>query len=210
MAKHYNPLLRGLRGRIGNTIFYKYGDQDCCRAYPLTYHDANTPVQQQNRARLTVALRFYQQLMETPLKEIWKLEGHRLKTNGYALFMKTNIKAFTHEGKINDFSHLQLGIGNRQHVNNMVSSIDAKDNVTLHWDDNSGSPSARATDRLVVVVLYANRSFSPVFLDDVLALREDGCASFHLKRKKGIDAHVYCFFASQDGKHFSNDEYFKL
>ena len=92
MAKHCNSLLRGLRGRIGNTIFYRNGDQDCIRSYPLEYHDANTPEQQKNRAHLTVALRFYQQLKETLLKEVWKSEGHRLKTNGYALFMKKNFR----------------------------------------------------------------------------------------------------------------------
>ena len=210
MAKHNNGLLRGLRGRIGNTIFYKHGNQDCIRAAPLEYHDANTPEQQRNRTRLTIALRFYQQLAETPLKPIWKIEGHRLKTNGFALFMKTNISMFTHEGKISDFSRLQLGIGKQQHVNNMTASVDEQDNVTLQCDDNSGCPSALATDRLMVVVLFSNRSFTPVILDNVQALREDGYASFHLERKKRINAHIYCFFASQDGKHFSNDKYFKL
>ena len=134
MAKHCNSLLRGLRGRIGNTIFYRNGDQDCIRSYPLEYHDANTPEQQKNRAHLTVALRFYQQLKETLLKEVWKSEGHRLKTNGYALFMKKNYHVFTPEGKIADFSRLQIGIGRRQDVNNMTLSIDPQDKVTLQWE----------------------------------------------------------------------------
>ena len=210
MAKHCNSLLRGLRGRIGNTIFYRNGDQDCIRSYPLEYHDANTPEQQKNRAHLTVALRFYQQLKETLLKEVWKSEGHRLKTNGYALFMKKNFHVFTPEGKIADFSRLQIGIGRRQDVNNMTHSIDPEDKVTLQWDDNSGSPSAKATDRLIVVVLYGNRSFTPVVLDKLPFLREDEIATFSLQRKKGIKAHIYCFFASQDDKYFSNDKYFKL
>lgn len=126
MAKHYNSLLRGLSGRIGNTIFYRNGNQDCIRSYPLEYHDANTPEQQKNRKRLTVALRFYQQLKETLLKEVWKNEGHRQKTNGYALFMKRNIHVFTPEGKIADFSRLQIGIGRRQDVNNMAYSVSRK------------------------------------------------------------------------------------
>lgn len=92
-----------------------------------------------------MALRFYQQLKETLLKEVWKSEGHRLKTNGYALFMKKNFHVFTPEGKIADFSRLQIGIGRRQDVNNMTHSIDPEDKVTLQWDDNSGSPSAKAT-----------------------------------------------------------------
>ena len=210
MAKHYNPLLRGLSGRIGNTIFYRNGNQDCIRSYPLEYHDANTPEQQKNRKRLTVALRFYQQLKETLLKEVWKNEGHRQKTNGYALFMKRNIHVFTPEGKIADFSRLQIGIGRRQDVNNMAYSVSPEDKVTLQWDDNSGSPTAKATDRLIVVVLYGNRSFTPVVLDHLPFLREDEIATFSLQRKKGIKAHIYCFFASQDYTHFSNDKYFKL
>lgn len=210
MARLKNALLKGLRGHVGNTIFYTNGKQDCIRASPPEYNDANTPEQQKYRTRLTVALRFYQQLAETPLKSIWKIEGHRLETNGFALFMKKNTNLFTNKGKISDFSRLQLGIGNQQHVNNMTASVDEQDNVTLLWDDNSGCPSALATDRLMVVVLFSNRSFTPVILDNVRSLREDGYASFHLERKKKTKAHIYCFFASQDGKHFSNDKYFKL
>ncbi|MFR7877113.1 MAG: hypothetical protein ACLU4J_12375 [Butyricimonas paravirosa] len=33
------------------------------------------------------------------------------------------------------------------------------DKVTLQWDDNSGSPSAKATDRLIVVVLYGTARY---------------------------------------------------
>ncbi|MBS7156400.1 MAG: hypothetical protein KH112_12445 [Sanguibacteroides justesenii] len=157
-----------------------------------------------------MALRFYQQLKETLLKEVWKNEGHRQKTNGYALFMKRNIHVFTPEGKIADFSRLQIGIGRRQDVNNMAYSVSPEDKVTLQWDDNSGSPTAKATDRLIVVVLYGNRSFTPVVLDHLPFLREDEIATFSLQRKKGIKAHIYCFFASQDYTHFSNDKYFKL
>lgn len=210
MATHHNSLLRGLRGRIGNTIFYRNGNQDCIRSCSLEYHDANTPVQQKNRARLTVALRFYQQIKDTLLKEVWKSEAHRLKTNGFSLFMKKNIHVFTPEGKIADFSRLQIGIGKRQGSNNMSLSVDSDDRVTLQWDDNSDTPSARATDRLVVVILYGNRSFTPIILDELPVLREDEIATFSLQRKQGISAHVYCFFASRDNKYFSNDKYFKL
>lgn len=102
-----------------------------------------------------MALRFYQQLKETLLKEVWKSEGHRLKTNGYALFMKKNFHVFTpRKGKLPTSPALQIGIGRRQDVNNMTHSIDPDDKVTLQWDDNSGSPSAKATNRLIVVVLY--------------------------------------------------------
>ncbi|MFR4037743.1 MAG: hypothetical protein ACLTZT_08070 [Butyricimonas faecalis] len=82
MAKHYNSLLRGLSGRIGNTIFYRNGNQDCIRSYPLEYHDANTPEQQKNRKRLTVALRFYQQLKETLLKRCGKTRDIARKQTG--------------------------------------------------------------------------------------------------------------------------------
>ena len=210
MARVNNPLLEGFKGRLGNTIFYKNGKQAFVRSTPEKYRDANTPLQQIYRKRLTVAVRFYQQLAETTLREVWRQEGRRLKTNGYALFMRENINAFTPEGKIGDFSLLHLGAGNLVEANLMRATLKEDNEVLIEWENPTSLPQNRLSDRLVVVILYSHRSFSPVVLNELLTKREDEKVSFRLHRHPGVKAHLYCFFASRDEQHFSNDKYFCL
>lgn len=199
-----------IQGKIGNAIFYRVGRTSRVRSVPAEYLDANTPQQQENRSRLRIATRFYQRLMETILRDVWKVAAGKSGANGFNFFMKENMMVFKPNGKISDFSRLQLGVGMMQKVDHLVAAVGDDDTVTLTWELDADLPSARKDDRLQVVVLYGNRSFTPVFVETDGVTRGDGKATFRLERKRGTAAHVYCFFREKEGKAYSASQYLRM
>lgn len=195
----------GIKGRVGNVVFCKLNGKSYMRGVPDRI-DPNTPKQQEVRSRFRVAVRFYQKIKETPLKGILDLSADKICSSGYALFMKKNLKAFRANGKIGDFSQLHFSAGKRQQAYNLQGRIDEQGMVTLAWENDE----VEATDRLNVVGLYSNRSFSPKLLEGLEVLRVAEKVTFPLERGKGGRIYLYCFFVSPDGKRFSNSQCIKL
>ena len=57
-----------IRGKIGNSVFYRVGVVTRVRSAATSYTDANTTKQQENRSRLRVAIRFI---------DVWWRSGYR-------------------------------------------------------------------------------------------------------------------------------------
>lgn len=207
MASFSNVL--GIRGRVGNVVFCKLNGKSYMRSVPVK-NDSNTPKQQEVRSRFRVTVRFYQKIKDTPLKRILDLSADGICSSGYVLFMKKNLKAFRANGKIGDFSQLHFAAGKRQQAYNLMGTRDDQGMVTLCWENGAGLYPHEEEDRLNVVVLRSNRSFSPELLEGLEVVREAGKAIFPLTCKKGVKLHLYCFFVSPDGKRFSNSQYVKL
>ena len=199
-----------IRGKVGNSVFYRVGSITRVRSAAANYLDANTIKQQENRSRLRVAIRFYQRLVEIGLQEAWYLATQGTGKNGYNFFLKLNMMVFKPNGKIGDFARLQLTVGMLQKVNHLMACVDEEDAVVLSWEKAENLPSAGMEDELVVVVLYADRSFSPEFVKTSGETRGDGKATFRLQRKRGTAAHLYCFFREKDGKAYSPSQHVRI
>lgn len=199
----------GIRGRVGHVVFCKLNGKSYMRSIPDRI-DPNTPKQQEVRSRFRVAVRFYQRIKNTPLKGILDFSAEKICSSGYALFMRENLKAFRANGKIGDFSQLHFSVGKRQQAYKLQGRMDEQGVVTLIWENDEDVYNFEVTDRLNVVVLYSNRSFSPRLLEGMEVLRGAEKAIFPLERVKGVEVHLYCFFESPDGKRFSNSQYVKL
>lgn len=199
-----------IRGKVGRAVFYKVGDVTRVRSAATQYRDANTPEQQGYRSRLRVATRFYQSMMNTMLQEAWRVGAGTSGGNGYNFFMRRNVKVFGANGKIIDFSQLELVVGMLQQANLLRATREDGDRVVLQWETEGLWCPARKEDELVVVVLYGSRSFTPVFVDTGGVTRGDGRAMVQLSRKLGTAAHMYVFFKEKNGKGWSKSEYFRF
>ena len=199
-----------IRGKIGNSVFYRVGVVTRVRSAATSYMDANTTKQQESRSRLRVAIRFYRRLVEIGLQEAWYLAAKGTGKSGYNFFLKLNMMVFKPNGKIGDFARLQLTIGMLQKVNHLIARVDGEDTVSLSWEKAEDLPSAGAGDELVVVVLYADRSFSPEYIKTGGETRGTGGATFRLQRKRGTTAHLYCFFREKNGKAYSPSQYVEI
>lgn len=196
-----------IRGRIGNSVFYRVGPATRVRSVTSSYTDANTTRQQESRSRLRVAVRFYQRLVEVELQKPWFLVAQGSGKSGYNLFMKLNMMVFKPNGRIGDFARLQLTIGRLQKANHLVACVGEQDMVSLTWERGESLPSAGEGDELVVVVLYADRSFSPEFVKTNGETRGDGKATFRLPGRRGTAVHLYCFFRKKNGEAYSPSQY---
>ena len=174
----------GIRGRVGNVVFCKLNGKSYMRSLPDRI-DPNTPKQQEVRSRFRVAVRFYKKIKETSLKGILDLSADKICSSGYALFMKKNLKAFRANGKIGDFSQLHFSAEKRQQAYNLQGRMDDQGMVTLDWENDEEAYNFEAADRLNVIVLPSNRSFSPKLLEGVEVLRVAEKAIFPLERGKG-------------------------
>ena len=180
-----------IRGKIGNSIFYRVGSVTRVRSVAARYADANTSKQRESRSRLRVAT---------------KGTGK----SGYNLFLKLNMMVFKSDGKIGDFARLQLTVGRLQKVNHLVVRVDEGDVVSVAWEREEDLPSAGKEDKFMVAVLYADRSFSPELVKTSGETRGDGKATFRLQRKRGTAAHLYCFFREKDGKAYSPSQHVRI
>ena len=198
-----------ISGKVGNTVFYRVGADTRVRSTPAEYSDAKTPEQMDCRSQYMVAICFYRHMVVTPLREVWRVATGGMSASGYNFFMRLNMKVFKPDGKIADFSRLQLAVGMLQKVNNLRGEVDDRDVVTLTWEENAGLAPARMGDELMVVVLYGDRSFTPVF-EEVRATRGERKAMIQLNRKRGMAAHLYCFFRAKEGKAYSSSQYLRI
>lgn len=145
--------------------------------------------------------------MEIGLQEAWYLATQGTGKNGYNFFLKLNMMVFKPNGKIGDFARLQLTVGMLQKVNHLMACVDEEDAVVLSWEKAENLPSAGMEDELVVVVLYADRSFSPEFVKTNGETRGDGKATFRLPGRRGTAVHLYCFFRKKNGEAYSPSQY---
>lgn len=208
MASCDNEL--GWRGRLGKVVFCELNGVPYIRRLPEVVNNPNTPKQQAVRSRFRVAVRFFQKLKDTPLKEILDISAKGICSSGYTFFMKKNLKAFQADGRIGDFSQLHFAGGKRQQGFNLTGTMDERGMVTLNWENSVKADASGKKDRLMVVAIYSDRAFSPILLEDVSAPREAREASFRMARSKKGKIHLYCFFVSPDGKKFSDSQHIQL
>lgn len=196
-----------IRGKVGNMIFYKVGNETRVRSAAKDFQDADSEGQQPGRSRLRVATLFYQRLTKVISRKIWKLAAARTSQNGFNLFMKINMMVFSPCGKVEDFSRLRLTVGGLQQVNHLGVTEDNEGRVTLTWEPGGDLPSARMDDRLWVIVLLSDRSFSPFVVEGIDARRKDGGTTLVLERSRGVVAHLYCFFSGEEERTYSSSQY---
>ena len=169
-----------IRGKVGNMVFYKVGNEIRVRSTANDFQDADSEGQHPRRSRLRVATLFYQRLTKTISRRIWKLAATGTSQNGFNLFMKKNMMVFTPCGNVGDFSRLCLTAGVLQQVNHLEVTADDAGRVTLTWEVGINSPSAGDEDRLRVIVLLSDRCFSPFVVEGVDSRRKDGSMTFQL------------------------------
>lgn len=82
--------------------------------------------------------------------------------------------------------------------------------MTLRWNNMLMADVEEARDRLVVIAVAENRTFSPEVLGGIMAQREDGFARFRLEGMEGRRVHLYCCFVSADGACYSRTQHVAL
>ena len=109
-----------------------------------------------------------------------------------------------------DYPRLVLSDGSLQLPFGMKATAIHANKLELEWLDNTSTVTAQATDQLTVAAIFDNEPYQPVVLDDTGYCRSDGKAIVSTPEGTWTTAHLYCFFAAQDGKRYSPCMYFSI
>ena len=89
MIVELNPIVKSVRGRLGNIVFYHWKGLRCARAYCVP-RNPDTVTQRKTRGRFADAVHAWQQLDEAE-KHIWGRRA-RMRISGYNLFISSRMK----------------------------------------------------------------------------------------------------------------------
>ena len=208
MAKLKGVSGEGLSGLVGNLVFYSYKGVPCVRTRPLN-RSKNSWSEKQllARKRFTALKAFWKRFTHTPVKGIWNSaeKGKR----GDNLFVKVNMPAFGYDGTLIDQEQIHFSAGQLPLPFGLTAARSQVDpnKAEVSWQDEPGNKRAWSDDKLMMMASYDGNFTGPL---DTGAVRKQESALIDLPPVSGTIDSIWLFFASEDRKLYSPDQYFRL
>ena len=206
MASVKNGLSENIKGRLGNVIFYSRLGRTYARLRPPKGHDPCTVLQQQQRSRMKDVTLFYKVVRQSPLAGIWRQAAYAQGMTGIDLFVKSNIAAFSGNGRVTDYEKLHFSFGGLPQ-GDCFRVVGGSSGISLdiYWENATLLNEGRCADRFMAVVLFENDEFI-AYTDLGSIYPRIGChALIRLPEGYPRPRRVYCFFAAVNGKDYSGD-----
>lgn len=208
MGKVRSKSGEGLSGLVGNLVFYSYKGQTYIRTRPRKRAKNSWSERQLLAQKRFAALKaFWGRFDNSLIQEIWRVADENVR--GDNLFLRTNKVAFGPDGTLTDPERLHLTAGSLPLPGKMAAarSQGDPDKVEVTWQDDPGSGIAWEDDGLMMMVGHDGEFDGPVATG---ALRKTESALIQLPTVSGTIHGVYLFFASEERKLYSQDQYFKI
>lgn len=203
-----------LSGRMGNLIFYVRNGQQCVRRVAVSMRKKQkerTPAQKAVTGRFFSVQIFYSYFCKKVSPEIWRRAAQQEGKMAHNLFHSVNSKCFgvdeNGRGSVVDFERFQFSQGCLS-LPREIRVEAAGDCWHVTWKEERSWSTAAASDRLMVGVMNSDSPLQPRLASFVSGRRGDGCGDFMLDEKSRNGAHVYFFFAREDGSAYSDCAYF--
>lgn len=204
MAILSNGILGGFSGKIGNVVGGNWKGINYIRVKSVP-SNPKTDKQVNQRTKFTAALSFLQPV--TPFLRT----GYKLFTAKQTAFNAAMSQVLTNaiSGEAPDitidYAKAQVSAGTLPPAANGAFTFD-NGQITLTWDDNTGSGSAKATDKSMYVVL--NPAKNEAVYETAGAVRSAKTQIADLPAEwLGDTVHIYLAFISEDGKDVANSTY---
>jgi hypothetical protein len=204
MGKFKKGILGKFSGTIASVVGSVWRGIPYMRSVADSYKNPNTPKQVAQRARFGACTKFVNLVKTGIVLPIW--EKKAVKMTGVNLFVKTNQHCFDDDGNILDYPNMKFSIGNLPLPENIVvvNSRTGNGLIVISWTDNSGSSTAIATDRLMLVTLTGNK---PTVMSTLDITRAAETATVQLANGAGETVHLYIFFSDPAGENYSTSFY---
>lgn len=203
MGTYKKGILGSFSGKVGTVVGSSWNGIEYMRSLPKPSTKAPTDLQLQQRIKLALAAGFLR-----PISSLVNL-GYKslaVKKSGYnvatAQVIAEAITGTYPEFEI-DYSKVLFSKGNLTGPWNAVSSSVMPAVLNITWTDNSGSGTAKATDKAVLLV-YNQYKSQFVFITDTGAERSSGSDTLALPSIfSGDTVEVWIAFISADKKTIS-------
>jgi hypothetical protein len=195
-----------LSGLVGGVVIVQTKSGSYMRGAPQYNEKSWTPNQLAHRQRFKKISKFCKQFKETILAQIWKDADQRMCA--HALFLKTNMPAFSAEGEMNAPLKLKLSTGILDFPQPLqLNRVALQDDTFMVSWENDGSGGVRMRDELMVVSAGGG-----VYSDIIYTthLRGNKGGSFTLPELPADTSHLYLFFGSKDRRDYSASECFTI
>lgn len=192
MARIKRGILGGVRGKVGTVAGSNWNGINYVRALPEHYKDSKTFKQLNQRSKFMFTLNFHQQFTEV-LRIGFKPYANKM--SGFNAALSYNLKNAV-DGESPDFSinysQFLVSRGQLTVPFNATCSADEPGKVTLNWENNTGTGTAKSDDDAFVVIYNPAKSSVTYFSD--VANRDEGTCKVVVPQTYTGDK-VHCFLA---------------
>ena len=186
-----------IRGKMGDLIFYKRGNKVCVRRVAIPGKPRKWEREGFSDARQTCMNRF------AVVQELYRYFRREV--------FSTNYRCFDAGREVLDAEGFQFSAGSVLLPRDLtVTAGEEEGTFRVTWRETRREVNAAATDRLQVGVLYDAKPKAPKRAPEVSGTRGEGEGWFRLDPKFGLPAHVYLYFAREDGSAYSPSRCFRV
>ena len=206
MGKISQGVLGGFSGKVGNVVGGTWKGIDYMRIKPANVTNPRTEGQVDQRSKFSTVLRFLQPMTDF-LRVGFKLYANKMtQFNAAMSYNLNNAITGAYPNFMVDYASALVTRGNLTGAANGAASSPSAASVEVTWTDNSGSGSAQATDKTLIVLLNTTRQ-EAVFTTAGPA-RSAGTETISVPSEyTGEDVEVFLGFISEDGSKVANSSY---
>ena len=198
-------ILGGFSGKVGTVVGGSWKGISYMRSLPQKVKNPRTAGQVSQRSKFSLALTLLKP-MTAFLRTGWKLYSHRQSPINAAMsYTLANAITGVYPGHQIDASKVLVSRGALAPAVNGAAAV-AGGNLVFSWDDNSGTSSAKATDKALIAIVNLIKAEAVT----VTAGEERSTETQSIALPadwSGDEVHAYLGFISEDGKEVANSVY---
>ena len=204
---------RKYRGKMGNLIYYTVNGKTYvrrARKRPGRQGKPRTEKQKALSGRFRLVQKVYSFYMQTVSADIWRIAARAQGRRGQNLFCEVNSGCFEAGVGIASPETFRFSEGELLLPWGMQVEGLGGGRFRATWTDERELARTAASDRLKVGVFYPSTPTGLYWAEEMSGTRGDGCGEFRLDTSSDTEAHVYLFFAREDGGAYTPSMHFHV
>lgn len=205
---------KGFSGMMNGVVYYEMNGKLYARNAPRKRtekekENASATVKGINR-RFRAIQQLYSIYRRKVSPDIWRLAAREEGKMAHNLFHSTNCGCLNAEGKMAAPELFQFTAGTLLLPREMAVEALGGGQFRATWAEEREMATAAGTDRLQAGVLYDNNLLALHTATEVSGTRGEGQGMFALDTERAGGAHVYLYFAREDGTAYSPSAHFHV
>ena len=205
---------KGFSGMMNGVVYYEMNGKLYARNAPRKRtekekENASATVKGINR-RFRAIQQLYSIYRRKVSPDIWRLAAREEGKMAHNLFHSTNCGCLNAEGKMAAPELFQFTAGTLLLPREMAVEALGGGQFRATWAEEREMATAAGTDRLQAGVLYDNNLLALHTATEMSGTRGEGQGMFALDTERAGGAHVYLYFAREDGTAYSPSAHFHV
>lgn len=208
MARVNGGIESKISGMVGPVVFVNFNGKTYVRQAPRKRGKNGWSTNQVNsRARFSKFCSFWSGSIPRSMKQIWGVAAEGM--NGFNLFLKVNLPAFSADGTLADWDrfHFTQGSLPLSHKLKVTQVQGDPGKITVSWEVDSEAGLASSEDELVMIISSGARFSRPI---NTGVVRKAGSAVIQLPAELNPVEGVSLYFQSEKRRLYSVDQYFRI